>query len=146
MTDDRNQLTGIIFAYRRSLEQFLAMSFVLLMDATYKTNKFNMPLLLFSSVDPLGSSYVVASYLLKDETITSYNMALSAFKQLFAPRIEIIGAIITDQDSALMSAIATQFPASSHQLCRWHLQMNVQKNFEESRSHGENIRRSYEIA
>ena len=132
VTDDRNQLTGIIFAYRRSLEKFLAMSFVLLMDATYKTNKFNMPLLLFSSVDPLGYSYVVACYLLRDETITSYNMALSAFKQLFAPRVIIVSAIITDQDNALMSAIASQFPASSHQLCRWHLQMNVQKNFKKN--------------
>jgi hypothetical protein len=128
VTNDQRQLVSLAFAHRRSLEQFSALSFVLLMDSTYATNKFNMPLLLFSSVDPLGYTYIVACCLLKDETIVSYNTALSSFKQLLGPRAVIIDAIVTDQDRALMRAVETQFPASSHQLCRWHLQMNVKTN------------------
>lgn len=105
------------------------MSFVLLMDATYKTNKFNMPLLLLSSVDPFGQTYVVACCLLTNETTLSYNTALSSFKQLFGLTVPIVNSIITDQETALMNAIADQFPDSSHQLCRWHLQANIKKNF-----------------
>ena len=105
------------------------MSFVLLMDGTCKTNRYNMPLLIISSVDQFGSTYIVACCLMRDETIVSYRRALLSFKQLFGPAAPAIDAIVTDQESALMNAISEQFPNSHHQLCRWHLKENVKKNF-----------------
>ena len=125
--DNRERLLGIAFACTRSLNQFSKMSFVLLMDATYKTNRFNMPLLLLSSVDPFGQTYIVACCLMRDETAVSYGIALSYFKQLFGQVMPSVNTIITDQETALMNAIAIEFPAASHQLCRWHLQENVKK-------------------
>lgn len=40
---------------------------VLSFDATYKTNKFNMPLFQISSVSGLGTNYNIAWVLLKSE-------------------------------------------------------------------------------
>jgi hypothetical protein len=134
MADGEDHLLALIFACKRSLEQFAAFSFVLLMDCTYKTNRFNLPFLLFSSVNPLGYSYVVACCLLKDETINSYNQALSSFKRCFGSREIVVNSVITDQDGALMNAVATQFPDSHHQLCRFHIQQNVKKNVGKNRS------------
>ena len=130
-TDRHDQLTGLIFASRRALAQFSFMSFVLLMDATYKTNRFNMPLLLMSSVDQHGSTYIVACCLFADETMSSYSMALMSFKQLFGAAVPTVDVIITDQDNAMIGAIAARFPDSQHQLCAWHLAMNVKKHIGE---------------
>ena len=124
-----NRLSWLTFANRRALDRFICMDFVLLMDSTYRTNRFNMPLLLISSIDPFGQSYVVACCLLEDETAVSYNIALSSLKQLFEPCESNVEVIITDQAQSLMSAIDVQFPNAIHQLCRWHLEMNVKKNF-----------------
>ena len=127
--DERNQLSWLTFASRRAIDRFLSMDFVLLMDSTYRTNRFNMPLLLISSIDPFGQSYIVACCLLRDETAMSYNIALSSLKQLFEPRESNVETIMTDQDQSLITAIDAQFPNALHQLCRWHLEMNVKKNF-----------------
>ena len=127
--DERSQLRGLTFACRDSLERFRKMSFVLLMDSTYGTNRFNMPFFIISSVDAFGHSYIVACSLLTDETTDSYALALESFKQLFESSEPMVHAILTDQEQALMNAIETHFPDSKHQLCRWHLEKNMKKNF-----------------
>ena len=129
--DENYCLSGLVFASRRALAQFSGMSFVLLMDSTYNTNRFNMPQLIISSVDQFGHSYIVACCLLRDETIPSYELALLSFKQLFGSAVPSVNVIITDQESALMNAIATHFPNSNHQLCTWHLATNVKKHIDE---------------
>ena len=98
------------------------------MDATYKTNRFNMPLFLISSVNPFGRSYVLACCLMRDERIETYTLVLAAFKLLFEPTKIEVNTIITDQDSSLISAIEAVFPNATHQLCRWHLLANIRKN------------------
>jgi MULE transposase-like protein len=127
--DERNQLKGLAFACRDSLMQFEKMSFVLCMDATYGTNRFNMPLLIISSVDSFGQSYIVACSLLRDETAYSYGVALDSFKRLFEPAKSPVSTILTDQEQALINATEKHFPTSMHQLCRWHLEKNLKKNF-----------------
>ena len=129
--DENYCLSGLVFASRRALAQFSGMSFVLLMDSTYNTNRFNMPQLIISSVDQFGHSYIVACCLLRDETFPSYELALLSFKQLFGSAVPSVNVIITDQESALMNAIATHFPNSNHQLCTWHLATNVKKHIDE---------------
>ena len=116
--DSKKLLKGLTFADRRSLAQFSFMRFVLLMDGTCNTNRHNMPLLIISSVDQFGSTYIVACCLMRDETIVSYRRALLSFRQLFGPATPAIDVIVTDQESALMNAISEQFPNSHHQLCR----------------------------
>jgi MULE transposase-like protein len=127
--DERNQLKGLTFACHDSLMQFRKMSFVLLMDATYGTNRFNMPFFIISSVDPFGQSYIVACSLLRDETTDSYDVALESFKKLFESTEPVVSTILTDQEQALINAIEKHFPDSTHQLCRWHLEKNLKKNF-----------------
>ena len=119
----------LTFASRRSLAQFRSMSFVLLMDATYKTNRFNLPLLIISSIDAFGKSYIVACSLLRHETSASYRHALVSFKSLFESHGPFVHTVVTDQEKALMNAISAEFPGTSQQLCLWHLEANVRKNF-----------------
>ena len=60
-----NRLAWFTFGSSKTLEDFTSFNFVLLMDSTYKTNRFNMPLLLISSVNPFGRTYVVACCMMR---------------------------------------------------------------------------------
>ena len=110
--DAENQMLWLTFASRRSLAQFRSMSFVLLMDATYKTNRFNLPLLIISSIDAFGKSYIVACSLLRHETAASYGYALVSFKSLFESHVPFVHTVVTDQEKALMNAICCRVSRS----------------------------------
>jgi MULE transposase domain len=124
-----NRLSWFTFANRQAMERYQSLNFVLLMDSTYKTNRFNMPLLIISAVNPFGTSYIIACCLMQNETAESYEFALQSFVQLFEPLTVEVSTIITDQDFSLKKAIEVVFPKAAHQLCWWHLEANVRKNF-----------------
>lgn len=65
---------------------------------------------------------------MRDETSSSYKRALHSFKGLFGQSVPTVDVTVTDQEAALMNAVAEHFPSSHHQLCRWHLTGNVKSN------------------
>ncbi|XP_038695512.1 uncharacterized protein LOC119992795 [Tripterygium wilfordii] len=62
-TDDiTNELHDLFFAHPGSLELLIAFSHVLLMDATFKTNRFRMPLLEIVGVTPTNMTYCIYNF------------------------------------------------------------------------------------
>ncbi|CAG8647060.1 12401_t:CDS:2, partial [Racocetra persica] len=102
---------------------------IILMDSTYKTNHFGIPLLLISGVDATGITFLIASRLISDETISSFCWVLQQLKQT-ADNITInkIQTVLTDKDLAILSSIRNELPHVKHQLCIWHLEQNLVKN------------------
>ena len=49
---------------------------VLIVDATYKTNRFSMPLIVICSVDRFGSTYPLAFVLVYSETVDFYSWVM----------------------------------------------------------------------
>eukprot|EP00912_Choanoflagellata_sp_UC4_P001761 UC4_evm7s1127 len=95
-------------------------------DATYKTNRFNMPLVLATGIDNHGLTTLLCGALLKDEKASSYLWFMEALKaacQNVNPTV-----IFTDGDTELAAAIEKFFPSSVHLLCRYHISQNVTKN------------------
>jgi len=84
---------------------------VLIMDCTYKTNKFHMPLLTICGVIALGTTFIVGFAFLEKETKSYYNWVLYHLVRLYdslglpLPRI-----IATNRDIALMEAIDSRLP------------------------------------
>jgi hypothetical protein len=67
---------------------------VVMLDCTYKTNKFNMPFLYIVGVTSIDLTYNIAFYLLLNKEETTYNFAVLCLKALFkqegvSPRIFI---------------------------------------------------------
>jgi hypothetical protein len=94
-------------------------------DATYKTNRFGLPLLLFCGVDNNGITFVIAGCLLSDEQFESYECALLNFRKLGYPAPSVI---FTDGDAEFGRAIHRVWPEAIHLLCRFHIAQNITKN------------------
>ncbi|KAI5671608.1 hypothetical protein M9H77_11972 [Catharanthus roseus] len=54
--EDSNVLSDIVVAHPTSIEMIRTLSYVLIMDTTYKTNKYNMPLLECVRMTPTGKT------------------------------------------------------------------------------------------
>ena len=101
----------------------------LLLDCTYKTNKFSIPLLYVVGIDSLSYTFTVALFLLDQETEGDYIWAVNILKGLF-PKGVFPSVIATDSEVALINALRLSFPAIRTKLvlCYWHISKNVLAN------------------
>ena len=99
---------------------------VLLIDATYKTNKYKMLLIIISRVALLNTSYYIAFTFVCKETFEVYKWLLEYVKDLyeyfdiFEPDV-----ILTDIQNSFIQAITIVYPLASHFLCFWHINKNM---------------------
>ncbi|KAI5673293.1 hypothetical protein M9H77_13657 [Catharanthus roseus] len=59
--EDNNVLSDIVVAHQTSIAMIRTWSYVLIMGTTYKTNKYNMPLLECVRMTPTGKNFTVAT-------------------------------------------------------------------------------------
>ena len=90
---------------------------VIFIDATYRTNRYNMPLIHFLAVTPIGRTASIAMCFVASESETMHRIAVSQFKDLVMgdARVEVF---LTDDDTSLRNALAV--------LCIWHVNKNVE--------------------
>jgi MULE transposase domain len=102
---------------------------ILILDCTYKTNKFGMPLLDILGVDGLDQGFTVGVAFLNGETEEDYGWSMTHLRSLFQQGIWP-SVIATDCDEALMHAVESMFPPAQSKmvLCFWHVSMNVVTN------------------
>ena len=96
---------------------------VLLMDCTYKTNMYNMPMLEVVGVAATGASFTAAVVFMAAECERDYEWALGVLETQLgggAPQV-----VLTDRDQAFMNALGAIFPEAAHLLCLWHVHQNV---------------------
>jgi hypothetical protein len=134
----------VFFEYRRDEGGHIAMLFVadirsvsylnqhpdiLLLDCTYKTNKFDMPLLNILGVDNMGYSFSVGFCFLDQEVEENYDEAIRHLRSLFNHGIWP-SVIATDCEAALITAIDRHFPAirTKRVLCYWHISKCILTN------------------
>ena len=72
---------------------------VVFMDATYKTNKYNMPLTVFSSINNEGKNVIVGFALVQRETKETYEWLMQNMRTLNDEQEP--GVILTDFDPAM---------------------------------------------
>ncbi|KAI5683257.1 hypothetical protein M9H77_04485 [Catharanthus roseus] len=71
-TEDSNILSDIVIAHPTSIAMIRTWPYVLIMDTTYKTNKYNMPLLEVIGMTPTGKNFIVAIAFMRNEQATTY--------------------------------------------------------------------------
>ena len=133
LKDPANQrLKGLFIACPESIAYLQSHHDVVLIDNTYSTNRFDMPLMDIIGVDHNSISFFIAFAFLPDQSEGSYRWALANLKGLFNllhPLVGISpGAVSTDCDQALRNAISSIFPESATLLCLWHANKNVQQH------------------
>ena len=101
--DASGHVTHLFFSHHKSIELARTYSSVLLMDCTYKTNKFGMPLLNVISMTSFNTTFFACFIFLKDEKEEDYKWALTRVSRLF-DGIKKPEVVVTDRELALMNA------------------------------------------
>ena len=111
----------MLFAHPDSLAYLQAYPDILLLDCTYKTNKYSIPLLDIIGVNECQQSFCITFEFLSGETEDNYCWALDQLKSLYKTcNAQLPSIILTDRCITYMNAISTCFPSSFSLLCIWH--------------------------
>ncbi|KAK9690577.1 hypothetical protein RND81_09G138600 [Saponaria officinalis] len=109
---ETDQLTHIFMAHPIGVSLFRTYWYVVLIDSTYKTNKYGLTLVELIGVSP-------------DASIPSYQWMLEKLKSLL-PDDSYPNAIVTDRELGLVSTVPLVFPNTRHLLCTWHVDCAVE--------------------
>ncbi|KAK3437227.1 hypothetical protein EUGRSUZ_C01967 [Eucalyptus grandis] len=121
--DQEQRLTNFFWSDGISKLDYESFGDVVVFDATYRTNKYNMICAPFVGLNHHWKNVLFDCAFLLDETIASFVWALQSFLEAMgnkAPK-----TIFTDQDHAMANAIRTVLPNTSHRLCVWHIGKNA---------------------
>ena len=124
---ETNELLDIFWTHPFNLALLRTFPTVLIMDATYKTNKYKLPLFEIVGETSTGKTFMVAFAYLNSEKNDNYHWVLDRLKTVMGD-IEPTKVIVTDKEQALMNAVASVFPepATKHLLCTYHICKNVE--------------------
>ncbi|KAI7940915.1 hypothetical protein MJO28_013200 [Puccinia striiformis f. sp. tritici] len=129
--EDEGKMKSLFFAYPNSLTLAKQFPTTFLLDCTYKTNKYKMPVLHIVGMNSCNRSFSVAFCFLSAKKAEDYIWALEQFSIVLDGQAPLV--LATDKEQALINAIEQVFPDTCHLLCSWHIYKNVKlqchKNF-----------------
>ncbi|XP_074281819.1 protein FAR1-RELATED SEQUENCE 5-like [Silene latifolia] len=123
-SDEKGHLTHVFLAHPKSVMLSKLYRKVYVLDCTYKTNVYKMPLLDVIGVSSSNKSFYSCFVFLKKEKVEDYIWALQMFREMIDSSFEPM-VIVSDNDKALTKAISIVFPRTTHLLCIWHIQKNI---------------------
>ncbi|KAI3942835.1 hypothetical protein MKW92_049244 [Papaver armeniacum] len=125
--EETDELKDIFWAHPESLQLVLGFHSVLIVDCTYKTNRFGSPLLRIVGVSSTGKLFTVAFIFMEAETEDHYVWALTRLKRLFSPNA-LPSTFVTDGELKLVNAIGSVFPKANWLFCTLHVLKKVSEN------------------
>ena len=120
------KLLNLFWADGTSLIDYEYFGDVITFDTTYKKNKYNKPLVIFSGSNHHGHATTFGCALIHDEKVETYKWVLEAFLEAMSNKH--MKAVIIDGDGAMREAIKEVFPNATHNLYAWHLHYNACEN------------------
>jgi hypothetical protein len=120
--------TGVVrhvfAAHPDSVTLFRAYPHVVLMDCTYKTNRYRFPMCEMVGVTPTNMNFLIGFALISNETEDSYRWVLQCLRYMIGNSVDPY-VIITDRELGIPKPLAEVFPKSIHLLCSWHIKKDV---------------------
>jgi hypothetical protein len=125
VVDEHGKLLYIFWADATSRKNYSHFGDLVLFDATYSTNQYNMIFIPFTGVNYHMQSVFFEVAFLTNEKIESYEWLFHTF--LLAMRGKVPRLIITDEDASMKSTIRTILPDIIHRFCMWNIMKKVPK-------------------
>ncbi|OWY49387.1 Transcription factor FAR1-related protein [Alternaria alternata] len=122
--DDNNHVRNLFFAHQKQIEMVRANPDVLLMNCTYQTDKYKLPLLHIIGCTNLQTFYSAGFCFLTNQTQADYHWAIANF--LLETSVQKPRVFISDQEEALKTTARSLLPEVPQLLCVWHINKNVQ--------------------
>ncbi|XP_012837783.1 PREDICTED: protein FAR1-RELATED SEQUENCE 5-like [Erythranthe guttata] len=146
-SNEDGEVTDLFWSNPTCLALGRSFPYVLLMDCTYKTNRYGFPLLEMVGVTSTNKTFSIAFAYLQFEKADNYEWALRTLVEKMGGS-HSPNCIITERDLALIKAIALVYLTSHHLLCRWHVSKNIlakcQKMFKKEKEKWKRFETSWE--
>ncbi|KAL0235125.1 hypothetical protein GEMRC1_001707 [Eukaryota sp. GEM-RC1] len=123
---DEDELEQLLVTSADAAELTSRFPHVLIMDCTYKTNRYGLPLLAISGITNMQTSFISAFVFMREETEFCYRNALSMLVDVIPCLWTKCQTVITDREPALINALGEMLPNAKNQLCLWHINCNVE--------------------
>ncbi|PNX94134.1 protein FAR1-related sequence 5-like [Trifolium pratense] len=120
-------MSDIFWAHPDSVKIFNTFPTVIIMDSTYKTNKYRLPLFEIFGLTSTGRIYPVGLAFLIKEKEDNFVWALQSVRMMLRCEDDM-KVIVTDRDQALMNTVNIVFAKCTPLLCRYHIHMNIKAN------------------
>ncbi|KAI7949807.1 hypothetical protein MJO28_008628 [Puccinia striiformis f. sp. tritici] len=125
MLTHEGQMKSLFFTHPQSLILAKRFPTTIILDCTYRTNKYKLPLLHIVGINSSNRNFCIAFCFLSAETKGDYSWAL---EQLSSMDNQSPSVFLTDNKQTLINAINLVFPKASHHLCAWHAWNNIDSN------------------
>lgn len=123
---ETSRLRYLIWAHPGMLTFYRAHPDVLIMNCTFKTNCYNLPLLNIIAKSAMNTVIPVAQCWLHGECQGDFAWAFERLREMLSENgVTMPRVIITDRDLACLNALACAFPDILSLLCRWNTNRNV---------------------
>nr|XP_043615727.1 protein FAR1-RELATED SEQUENCE 5-like [Erigeron canadensis] len=136
LQNQEGRITRLFIAHPLSVKLAKAFSHTFVMDCTYKTNKYKMPLLDIIGSSCFNTSFYSGFVFLETEDEENYIWALTTFKKLFGEGNQP-SLLVTNRELALINGIKNIFPTATNLLCVWHIEKNIIANCKKHFQHNE---------
>jgi hypothetical protein len=123
--NDAGHVRNLFFAHPDSYQMIKENPDVMQIDATYKCNKFDMPLLHTVGVTCHGNIFDVCFGFMGGEDWKHYGWHISTMHKFFTWLKMRPKCFVTDHDPALKSALKACYPTVAQCRCIWHINQNV---------------------
>ncbi|KAH1229382.1 PKS-NRPS hybrid synthetase [Glycine max] len=122
---DEDVVCDLFWCHPDAVKLCNACHLVFLIDSTYKTNRYRLPLLDIVGVTPTEMTFSAGFAYMEGERVNNLVWALERFRDLFLRNDRLPVVIVTDRDLALMNVVKVVFPECKNLLCRFHIDKNV---------------------
>lgn len=116
LEDCDHNITNLFMCHKKSIQLAKCFPHVFVLDCTYKTNKYKMPLFEIVGITSTGKTFNLAFVFMDRERENNYEWALEMIKTVmgddFRPRL-----FVTDSEKALINAVEIVFPNAGNSLC-----------------------------
>lgn len=120
-----DELTNLMFATRRMLLMIKLYGGMIVVDATYKSNQFKRPLLIFTVRTSTGTFTIGAVAVLASENDACIGWAFEKLRSMIGEETwNNIRLVMTDGHLSYPK-IVEQMPNATHQICWWHQTLHL---------------------
>ena len=124
--DENERLVNLIFLKKSTLDLLRRWSFTIVLNATYKTNKFRLYLVDIVGTTGSGKTFIITQALLSAEGEDDYGWMLEWLKDVYVKTgLDMPISITSDRALGLLAALKKVFPSSHHLLCTVHINRDV---------------------
>ncbi|KAJ1388696.1 MULE transposase domain [Sesbania bispinosa] len=123
--ENSNVVRDILWTHPYAIKLLNMFHIVLIIDTTYKINKYQLPLLEIVGVTSTGLTFSVAFAYMEQARSNNFTWVLEKLRAMILILDTSPQVIVTDKDIALMNAVEKVFPMSAHLLCQFHIARNV---------------------